>query len=330
MLEPEALVKFVSVKALKAGKELYEKNSVSDLVFSGDAISGRVKGSRTIPHTTTLKLASGKPVVHCTCPTFTDGWEKFCHHAVALAMALRKHYHSGSEITTTHNPWVEEVEEGGAARQRRYQLEQRGGNWVVQVFQSGSAAIAKRSRGTEIHPADRLVQYYLDQEVERSEDGCHELEDPSLAGMLYFARDAQVSLKGVGKLKFVPEPLLLRVQAETRNDSNVDLHAFLFHEDSGRAIEVDQGRVIAAAPTWFLLPATAELFRVPETPPWVLDAIAKQPRIVMDARVDAEQMDSLSQRLQSAGVPRSDLFALASDARKIEQIVATKIGRAHV
>src|SRR5690606_11122131 len=111
--------------------------------------------------------------------------------------------------------------------------------------------------------------------------------------------------------------------AETRNDSNVDLHAFLFHEVSGRAIEVDQGRVIAGAPTWFLLPDTAELFRVPETPPWVLDAIAKQPRIVMDARVDAEQMDSLSQRLQSAGVPRSDLFALASDARKIEQIVAT-------
>src|SRR5690606_456210 len=149
MLEPEALVKFVSVKALKAGKELYEKNAVSDLVFSGDAVAGKVKGSHPIPHTTTLKLESAKPVVHCTCPTFTDGWEKFCHHAVALAMALRKQYHSGSEITTTHNPWVEEVEDSGASRQRRYQLEQRGGNWLVQVFQSGTAVTHNRMRSSE-------------------------------------------------------------------------------------------------------------------------------------------------------------------------------------
>src|SRR5690606_14599435 len=104
----------------------------------------------------------------------------------------------------------------------------------------------------------------------------------------------QVSLKGVGKLKFVPEPLVLRVQAETRRDSNVDLHGFLFHESSGRSCEVDQGRVIAGAPTWFLCPETAELFRVPDTPPWVLESIGTQPRIVMDARVDADEMDSLS------------------------------------
>lgn len=62
---------------------------------------------------------------------------------------------------------------------------------------------------------------------------------------------------------------------------------------------------------------------MPDTPPWVLESIAKQPRIVMDARVGAEQMDSLSDRLQSVGVPRSDLFALASDARTIEKIIAT-------
>lgn len=323
MLEPEALVKFVSVKALKAGKDLYEKNAVSDLVFSADAVMGKVKGSQPVQHTTTLKLESNKPVVHCTCPTFTDGWEKFCHHAVALAMALRKQYHSGSKISTTYNPWVEEVEDSGGSRQRRYQIEQRGANWVVQVFQAGTAVAHKRMRTSEgTHPADRLVQHYLDQEVERSEGG-HELEDPALAGMLYFARDAQVSLKGVGKLKFVPEPLVLRVQAETRRDSNVDLHAFLYHEASGRILEVDQGRVIAGAPTWFLYPETTELFRVPDSPPWVLESIARQPRIIMDARVNADEMDSLSQRLQTAGVPRSDLFALASDARKIEQIIAT-------
>jgi len=331
MLEPEALVKFVSVQALKAGKELYEKNAVSDLVFSGDGVSGKVKGSHAIPHNTTLKLEAGKLAAQCSCPTFTDGWEKVCHHAVALSLALRKHYQSGSEITTTHNPWVENVDTAAASRLRRYQIEQTGGTWVVQVFQTGTATAQKRMRSNEgvLHPADRFVAHYLDQEIERTEEGAHELEDTALAGMLYFARDAQVSLKGVGKLKFQSSPVVLRVQAEARQDANVDLHGFLYHEATGRQLEVDKGRIIAGAPTWFLYPETAELFLVPDTPPWVLEALSKQPRIVMDARVDAEEMDALSQRLQAVGVPRSDLFALASDARTIGQITATIDGESN-
>jgi superfamily II DNA or RNA helicase len=323
-VEPEALVKIASAKALKAGQELFDKAAVSDIVFGGDSVTGKVKGSKPIPHTTTVKLEGKKPAVHCTCPTFTDGWEKFCHHAVALCLALRQQYHSGAEITTSQNPWIEDVQGAGTKQQNRYQLQQRGGTWLVSVFEAGTAMAQQRHRSREgMHPADKLIRFYLDQELDRTDDGAHELEDPALAGMLYFARDAQVSLKGVGKLRFVPEPLTLRVQAENRKDGNVDLHGSLEHHESGRSFEVDQGRVIAGSPTWFLYPETAEIFRVPDTPPWVLEAIAKQPRIVMDSRIGADQMDSLSDRLHSAGVPRSDLFALASDSRDIEQIVVT-------
>ena len=95
--------------------------------------------------------------------------------------------------------------------------------------------------------------------------------------MLYFARHASVGLKGVGKLRFVAEPAVLRVRAETRKDGHVELHGFLEHEPSDRVFEIDQGRVIVGAPTWFLVPESAELFLVPDTPPWVLESIAKDP-----------------------------------------------------
>ncbi len=323
LVEPEALVRIASAKALKAGQELFDRGAVSDIVFSGEAVSGKVKGSNPIPHATTIKLEDRKPAVACSCPTFTDGWEKFCHHAVALGLALRQQYRSGGEISTTQNPWVEQV--GGESRaQRRYQLQQRGGTWLVTVFEAGTAVVQGRGRLRDgMHPADRIIAHYLEQELDRTDDGAHEVDDAALAGILYFARDAQVSLKGVGKLRFVPEPLVLRVRAENRKDGNVDLHGFLEHPPTRRTFEVDQGRVIAGAPTWFLYPETTEIFRVPDTPPWVLEAIAKQPRIVMDARVGAEQMDALSDRLHAVGVPRQDLFALASDARSIESIVVT-------
>jgi superfamily II DNA or RNA helicase len=325
LIEPEALVRIASAKASKAGQELFDRGAVSDLVFSGDAVTGKVKGSHPLPHTTSIKIEAGdKLVAACSCPTFTDGWEKFCHHAVALGLALRQQYRMGAEITTTQNPWVEEVG-GSSGRQRRYQVQQRSGTWVVNVFEPGTAVAQNRhARGREgLHPADKVIQHFLEQELDRTDEGAHELDDYAFAGLLYFARDAQVSLKGVGKLRFVAEPLVLRVQAEARKDGNVDLHGFLEHTESDRKFEVNEGRVIAGAPTWYLHPETAEIFRVLDTPPWVLDSIAKQPRIVMDSRVGAEQMDSLSERLQSVGVPRHDLFALASDARNIEQIIAT-------
>src|SRR5690606_4754176 len=94
------------------------------------------------------------------------------------------------------------------------------------------------------------------------------------------------------------------------------------------AFEVPAGRIIGGAPTWFLVLETAEVFLVPDTPPWVLEAVAKQPRIVMDARVSAQAMDSLSESLKTAGVPHHDLFALASDSRDIDQIIATVDGNA--
>ncbi|MCA9701749.1 MAG: DEAD/DEAH box helicase family protein, partial [Myxococcales bacterium] len=123
------------------------------------------------------------------------------------------------------------------------------------------------------------------------------------------------------------EPLVLRVRAESKQN-RVELHAFLEHKASERAFEVDQGRVITGAPTWFLWPETAEIFQVPETPPWTLDAIAKQPRIVMDASVAAEDMDRISESLQSVGVPKRDLFELASDAREVSNFIVTIDGGA--
>jgi superfamily II DNA or RNA helicase len=326
LVEPDALAKITSAKSFKAGRELYDAKGVSDLVFSGDAVSARVRGSNPLPHNTSIKLdGPGRLGGQCTCPTFVDGWERFCHHAVALGFALRQQYRSGGEITTTQNPWVADIGPDSAAAANRYTISQRGGTWLVQVFQSGAAMESKRSRtGKEaLAPVDRIIRHYLAQEIDRNDDGAHELDDPALAGLLYFARHAQVSLKGVGKLRFVPEPLTLRVRAEPRNDGNIELHAFLEHVASTRSFELDKGRVIGGAPTWFLVPETCELFMVLDTPPWVLEAITKSPRIVMDARVDAEAMDSIVGQLHTVGVSHADLHALASDARSVDRIVVT-------
>ena len=207
------MAKIASSKAYKAGQELFDAKGLSDLVYSGDAVSGRVRGSNAVPHTTTIKLeAPGKLVAHCTCPTFADGWEKFCHHAVALALSLRQQYRSGGEITTTHNPWIAEVGTEGAASAARYTIQQRANSWLVNVYTTGVSVDTKRGKsGREgLTPADRMIRHYLAQEIDRSEDGAHELDDAALAGLLYFGRHAQVSLKGVGKLKFAPEPVVLR------------------------------------------------------------------------------------------------------------------------
>ncbi|MFO0634558.1 MAG: DEAD/DEAH box helicase [Nannocystaceae bacterium] len=325
LVEPDALAKISSAKAFKAGRELFDAKGVVDLVFGGDAVSGRVRGSTPAPHSTSIKLeAPGRLGAQCTCPTFADGWEKFCHHAVALAFALRQQYQSGGEITTTQNPWVADIAGGEVPGGHRYTIAQRGSTWLVQAFQGGAAVDPRRGRGREgLSPADRLIRHFLAQEIDRSDDGAHELDDTALSGLLYFARNANVSVKGLGRLRFAPEPATLRVRAEPRPDGKLDLHAYLEHVPSARTFEVDKGRVIAGAPTWFLAPESCELFLVLDTPPWVLEAIAKQPRIVMDARVDAAAMDSLSERLHTVGVPRADLFALASDARNVEQIIVT-------
>lgn len=330
LVEPQTLARLASPKALKAGQELYKAGAVSDLLFEGDAVRGKVKGTHPYPHTATLELSGKTLQAHCSCPTFTDGWEKICHHAVALALALTDQYRKGAEIATTQNPWVIDVDATNGTSLRRYVLMERGGSWFVTVFQAGAAVTARRRGSREgLAPADRMIQHYLDQELDRTDDGAHELDEPAIAGLLYFARHSQVSLKNVGKLKFVSDPVVMRVRAETRKDAAVELHAFLEHPATGRTFEVEQGRVIAGAPTWFVVNETCEVFPVLDSPPWVLDAVAKQPRIVMDARMGAEQMDMLSDRLQTVGVPRHDLFALATDARMVEKIIATIEGDAH-
>jgi SNF2 family DNA or RNA helicase len=48
----------------------------------------------------------------------------------------------------------------------------------------------------------------------------------------------------------------------------------------------------------------------------------------MDSRVSADQMDTLSDQLMTVGIPRKDLFALASDSREIDVIIATIEGDA--
>ncbi len=327
LIEPESLATSASPKAFNAGKELFENGSVSDLVVDGDSVRGRVRGSTPVPHSTTIKIvkdSKGRPHLEadCSCPTFVDGWEKVCHHAVALGLTMRAQYQAGGELTVTENPWVTELGGGGG---QRLQIEQRRGVWHVKAFDSGTSMARRQKRtGGGRPPLDRLVQHYLDQEIDETEDGAHVLEDASLAGLLYFAREGSVSVKGIGKLVFVEEPLVMRVKSESREkDARVELHAYLEHVSSGRVFEVDQGRIVAGAPTWFLWPETAEVFMVLDTPPWVLRAVAKQPSIVMDSRVGASQMDELSEKLQSVGVPRRDLFALASDSREITKILAT-------
>jgi len=285
LLEPEALSQLTSPKAYAAGTELFERGKVSDLVFDGEVLRGKVLGSQPVPHTATLKHGHGElPLIaRCTCPTFTDGWEKICHHSVALGLTFRRDYLAGGEITMAHNPWVEDVVADPQSR-RRYQIDYRRGRWHVHVFRGGASAVnrgrkSKSKTGQGLAPGDQMIQNYIDWETDEAEDGSHILDDVALAGMLYFARNASVSLKGVGRLRFVNEPLALRVRAEPRKGSaTIDLHAFLEEPVRGRTFEVEEGRVIAGAPTWFLVLTTGELFPIPDTPPWVLAAVARQPR----------------------------------------------------
>jgi hypothetical protein len=279
LFEPEILGKLASKKAFATGQELFDAGrAVNDIVFAGDTLRGKVKGSHPQPHQATLRLlADGTLEASCTCPTFTDGWERICHHAVALALSVRKQYQTGAEITLTQNPWVQDVASSNHANQQRYQVEVRKGHWHVMVFKGGGTPVAGRKRYEGMSPADRIIQHYLDQEVDDCDDGGHVIDDAALAGMLYFARSGStVSIKGVGKLQFGPEPLVLRIKAEARpHDASVVLHAFLEQRSTGRTIEVNSGRVIVGAPTWFLLPETAEVFLIPDTPPWVLEAVGR-------------------------------------------------------
>jgi len=326
LFEPETLAKISSKKAFTAGKELFEVGrTVSDIVFDSGCLRGKVKGSHPLPHNTSLKLLpEGTLEASCTCPTYTDGWERICQHAVTLALTLRKQYQAGGEITRTQNPWVQDLASGNSANLQRYQVEIRKGHWHVMVFKGGGTPVIGRKRYEGMSPSDRLITHFLEQEVDDSDDGGHVIDDAAFAGLLYFARNSTVGLKGVGKLQFGPEPLILRIRAEARTaDASVELHAFLEQRSNGRTIEVPSGRVIVGAPTWFLLLDTAEIFQVPDTPPWVLEAVARQPRIVMDSRVSAQQMDALSETLHSVGVPQQDLFALASDSRPIDLIIAS-------
>ena len=327
LFEPETLARLTSKKAFAAGQELAEApRTVTDIVFDGGHLRGKVKGSHPMPHQTGLKLQpDGTLEASCSCPTHTDGWERICQHAVALGLTLRKQYQTGADITRTQNPWVQDLgSSSSASNHQRYQVEVRKGHWHVMVFKGGGTPVIGRKRYEGMSATDRLISHYLDQEVDDCEDGGHVIDDAAFAGMLYFGRGSTIGLKGVGKLQFGSEPLVLRIRAEPRRgDASVELHAFLEQRSTGRTIEVNSGRVIVGAPTWFLVPETAEVFQVPDTPPWVLELVGKQPRIVMDARVSAQQMDALSETLHAAGVPQQDLFALASDSRQIDRLVAS-------
>lgn len=323
LVEPDALASVVSAKAMSAGKEIMHGEAVTDLVIDKESVRGRVRGTSGGTHETSLTLTRQGLVCACTCPTFVDGWEKVCHHGVALALTLRQTYQRGDEMAVTQNPWVTEVSKA-ATRGRRYQIEYKRPHWLVKSFDSGSSMRAMGGGTSWMTPADRIIRAYLDQEIDQTEEGAHVLEATAMAGLLYFARESSVSLKGAGRLTFPKQPLVLRVQAESRErDQKVELHAFLEHVESGRRFELDDGELIGGAPSFFVVASSGEAFLVLDTPPWVLDAVAKQPRILMDARIDAEHMDQLSAQLQAVGVPRQDLFALASDKREIEQIIAT-------
>lgn len=333
MLEQSALVRTASPKAMKAGLELHKADSVSDIVVDGDSVRGKVKGSNSTVHSVKLERTvtqggRGKKLeCTCSCPTFTDGWEKVCHHGVALALEVHRQYMSGGDLTMTQNPWVTSVE---AKSRNRYQIKRHGKAWRVSVFGAGSAASAAKRSRKGMAEVDRLIQHYLDQAMDETDDGASILEDVALAGLLYFAREAAVSIKGVGKLIFADEPLVLRVEAESRErEARVELHAYLERPSTNDRYEVDQGRVIVGAPTWFLWPPTAEIFLVPDTPPWTLRAIAERPRILMDASVAAEEMDEMSVSLQSVGVPQRDLHALASDSREVSNFAVTIQGGAN-
>jgi superfamily II DNA or RNA helicase len=299
-------------------------------VIDGDTIRAKVLGSKSEAHSTTIRfppVGTKRPIeCTCTCPTFTDGWEKICHHAVAMALTVHRQFHSGGELATTQNPWVRYLTDS-ANRTRRYVVEAKPNKWFVQVFETGSEVGAQRRGRDSLAPADRMAALYLDQEIDETDNGAHVLEDIALAGFLYYARHSNISLKGVGKLSFQQHPLRLRVRAETREkDNRVELHAFLEESVGDRSYDVKDGRVIVGSPTWFLLPTTGVIYPIHDTPPWVLESIAETSRILMDSRLTAEQMDSLSGHLQEVGVPRHDLFALASDSREIEKIVVSLEG----
>src|SRR5689334_2126143 len=157
---------------MKAGQELFDAKSVSDIVVDGEGVRGKVKGSQMAVHTTSLKRAinqqgQARLDCNCSCPTFTDGWEKICHHGVALGLELRKQFLAGGELTLTQNPWVSDVE---SQSRNRYQIEQRRGGWHVTVFGTGTSVGAKRSR-QGMGTVDKLIQHYIDQEVDESEEG---------------------------------------------------------------------------------------------------------------------------------------------------------------
>ena len=193
LFEPEILGKLVSKKAFAAGVELFDVGrTVTDIVFDSGCLRGKVKGSQPVPHVTTLKLQpDGTLEASCTCPTHTDGWERICHHAVALALTVRKQFQAGAEITMTQNPWVHELTStGNTTNHQRYQVEIRKGHWHVLVFKGGGTPVAGRKRYEGMSPADRMIVHYLDQEVDDSDDGGHTIDDAAFAGLLYFARSS--------------------------------------------------------------------------------------------------------------------------------------------
>ena len=329
LLQLDALTRTATPKAFLAGQELFKKGDrVRDLVLGDREVRGKIKGESGAEHQTRLELAGrGKKLTcHCTCPTFMDGWEMFCQHAVAMALSLRQQHEAGKDFSTTNNPWVEGAA-GDGGKGRRIQLERKRGQWWVKTFNTGSAgggSLGKKTRTRS--PMEQLIEGFLDQAVDEDEDtGALVLEPVAVAGLLYAAREANISLKGAGRLRFSNSPLVLRVEASTQ-DHTVDLHAFLEHTETQRTFEVSEGLVLAGAPTWFLWPETGEAFMVHDTPPWVLTAVAEKAHITMDTRVDAEDMDRLTEQLQAVGVPQHDLFALASDARAVDEIIATISG----
>lgn len=324
-ITPEAIASQSDPKSIERGRELFQKDSVDDLVADKNSIRGRVQVANSGEYEVEISLPAvgGKRVLtaQCTCDRFVDGWVKFCEHAVCLALAIEREYKNGGDLAHTENPWVANVEMD-AKHRRRYQVESKHGKWHVKAFDAGMAAQAAKAGKRALSPADQLAKHYLEQEVDEAEDGAHVLEDPAFAGLLYCCRESMMSIKGIGKLKFCPRQLVLRVRAENR-DNRVELHAFLEDIENERAFEVGDGTLIIGSPTWFLDHENAEIFQLDHTPPWVLRAVAETPRILMDARVGAEQMDALSEQLQSVGVPRHDLFALASDSREVDGIGVT-------
>ncbi len=326
LLEPKALRAAASAKAFATGETLARNDAVRDVVFEKGGLRGTVIERKASFSPRIVFGGRRKLEASCTCDAFVDGWEKVCAHAVALALAFREQVREGGDAASAANPWVEA---GLAARSsRRLQIARRGDEWRVKVFTGGSALErAARTGSTGPSPVDRMIDAYLDQEVDHTDDDEAVLEPTQLAGLLYYARYAQVGWKGVGKLRFSDTPLTLRVSSSAADDGTVTLHAAL-EDAGGRRLEVGDGAVVAGAPVWFLHEPTAEAFMVLGTPPWVLEAVARKPTVVLPASAGAEAVDALSDGLSRAGVPRRDLFALSSDARTPDTFVVTVEGDA--